>query len=233
MAEMIFYQQLALLDKDKHRELRLSRQQGYGFADKASTVPVTFVEFFEAARDFPIVFSQDQQGRHWPLAVLSLLDELPPGIDWQRLYVPAFIRRYPFATDESGRIVLDEKAPHFADGEGDAMLDEQGEPTELLKKTSKFLLEFDKHVRATEELCQACAGESLFKPFDAEVVVDNRRVRLQSLKVIDEEKLKGLADETATDWIRRGWMGALYAHLHSLGAVERVRQRHGEGAAAA
>ena len=50
-------------------------------------------------------------------------------------------------------------------------------------------------------------------------------LRLGGLYVINEKKLGDLEGEKVTEWFRQGWLAWTYAHLHSLGALNRLVKR--------
>ena len=41
-------------------------------------------------------------------------------------------------------------------------------------------------------------------------------------KIVRAERLDQLSDETFLDWRRRGWLAAIYAHIHSAGRGARL-----------
>lgn len=98
MAALLFYKAPTALNRDLHKELKYQSSGDYSFTDSVNSVPLTGIEFFEASRDMPVLFSKDEEGR-FPLALLSLMEAGHKQLDtdgrWEDSYVPAFVRRYP------------------------------------------------------------------------------------------------------------------------------------------
>lgn len=230
MAALIFYKEPVVLDRKTHQQLRLKRQDSLDFARDANAVPASGVEFFEASRDFPILFINDDKGDFTPLILLSLREKGHPlGRTWDGVYMPAFVRRYPFAMSSEGTIIIDKQAPHLQEDEGDPLFTEDGENTEVLNTIVRFLNTVDHGIKQTQEFCRACAERDFFKPFDAQVqIVESKPVSLSSFFVIDEEKVAKLGDEEVAQWFRNGWLAWVYAHLHSQTALYRLVERERE-----
>jgi hypothetical protein len=226
------YQEPALLDRNEHRDLRLKPQPNFDFVKNLNSVPVAGPEFFETSRDWPVVFSKGGEGEFMPMALLSLrLQGNTMGDNWGGVYMPAFIRRYPFALAD-GKVLFDKKAPHLQQQEGEALFGEGGENSDFLNKIIEFLAYTDVQFKVTREYCRACADNDLFTSFKAQVRNDEgTQMRLDNLFIIDEQKLKQLPDEQIGNWFRKGWLAWSYAHLHSLGAVPRLVKRDRENAA--
>jgi hypothetical protein len=226
MATLLFYQEPVALNRQDHKNLRLKKQDNVDFAKQVNSVPVAGFEFFEASRELPVLFTKDSAGDYVPVAILSLKQD-SNNLNWGEIYMPAFIRRYPFALSNDGTVVFDKQAPHLQEEEGDRLFDEEsGENTETMNSIAKFLNYVDHQYKATQEFCKVCAERDLFEPFNVQVNVEgDKPIRLSSLFVISEKKLNELNDSDALDFFRKGWLAWSYAHLHSLSAVGRVAKR--------
>lgn len=228
MATLLFYQEPVALNREEHKNLRLKKQDNVDFAQHVNSVPVAGFEFFEASRELPVLFTKDSSGDYIPVALLSLTAESNNlGSQWGDVYMPAFIRRYPFALSSDGTVIFDKQAAHLQDEEGERLFNEEnGENTETLDSLVKFLNYMDQQYKATHEFSKACARHELFEPFNVQVnVAEDKPVRLNSLFVINEKKLNELTDTEVTEFFRNGWLAWAYAHLHSLNAVGRVARR--------
>jgi len=232
----MFYQEPVALEKKKHVDLKLNRTQGYAFAKNINSVPLGGMEFFQACRDFPILFVKNAKEQYLPMAILSLREDAHDmGDTWEGVYIPAFIRRYPFALTGEKVVMFDQKAPHFSGEEAEPLFVAENEPSETLKQIVSFLELVDKNYRQTEEFSKAVAEKELFEPYNATVKFDNGSVRLSDLYCINEKKLhETLNKDDLYDWFNKGWIGWAHAHLHSLGSVSQlvVRQRKAQEAAA-
>lgn len=229
MATLLFYEEPVALNRQEHKNLRLKKQARLEFAKKVNSVPVAGFEFFEASRELPVLFVKDSAGGLIPVALLSLNAEgnsLAENWD-SSVYMPAFIRRYPFALTSEGTVIFDKQAAHLQEAEGERLFNEEtGENSETLDGIARFLHHVDQQYKATNEFSKACMERDLFEPFNVQVnIEDGKPVRLNSLFVISEKKLAELSDADAALFFRNGWLAWAYAHLHSLSAIGRVARR--------
>ena len=235
MTTLMFYKDPVALNRDAHKTLLFTAQNDFSFAESINSVPLTGIEFFEASRDMPVLFSQDDNGDFFPLALLSLLNDqhkLSEQGEWGDTYIPAFIRRYPFALTDEGTVCFDQAAAHFSEQQGDALFDEQGENSKVLDNAIGFLNQFDQQHKHTLAFCQAAKDLDMFKPFNIQVnQPDTDPLRLQGLFALDEEKLTQLDKDQLNDWFRKGWLAWSYAHMHSLGALKRLLKYQQSGEA--
>ncbi|WP_078082951.1 SapC family protein [Microbulbifer mangrovi] len=238
MSELLFYRKPVALNRESHRGLRFTPSNKFRFSSEVNSVPLTGIEFFEASRDLPILFSRSESGQFFPLALLSLRNNQHALLDeeglWQGSYVPAFIRRYPFAMTDNQTVCFDQEADQFSEDKGEPLFDEQGENTQTLNNVLQFLNNFDVSYKRTREFCEQVAVAGLFKPFNIQIMAgDDKPVRLEGLHVIDEAKLLDVDQEQVQKWFKSGELAWIYAHLHSLGALKQLTKRQAESAALA
>src|SRR3546814_15854617 len=95
----LFYQDLAPLSSVDHADFRVRMMDNANFLVGQHAVPLTTDEFTQACRFFPIVFSAGDNPV--PLALMGLNEGINTFVDDEGklvnpVYVPAYIRRYPF-----------------------------------------------------------------------------------------------------------------------------------------
>lgn len=223
MNSLLFYQKPVRLNREEHSLLKFQSSNAYGFAESVNSVPLNGIEFFQTSRHLPVLFSCDANGDYFPIALLSLHDKQhflgnSEG-EWGEVYVPAFIRRYPFAMSDDQTVCFDEAAPHF-DESGELLFTEEGEQTDTLNRIIDFLVSFDQAHQQTRAFCEAAKEQDLFKPFSIQVMVKaNEPLRLNGLFVINEEVFSGLPKTVVNKWFKAGWIAWVYAHLHSLATL--------------
>lgn len=238
MSELLFYREPVALNRENHRNLKFSARAEYEFSREVNSVPLTGIEFFEASRDMPVLFSRSESGTYFPLALLSLRNNSHSLVgesgDWQGNYVPAFIRRYPFAMTDNQTVCFDQASEQFSEDSGEPLFDEQGENTKTLNNVLQFLNNFDGAFKQTRDFCEQVASADLFKPFDIQVMAgDGKPIRLEGLHIIDEAKLQEAEQDQVLAWFKSGQLAWIYAHLHSLGALKQLIKRQAENAAVA
>lgn len=226
---LLFYDEPVALNREIHKGLRFTALPDFRFSAATNSVPLAGIEFFEAGRDLPVLFGHDVQGGYFPLALLALRADGHGWCDeagaWRGSYVPAFIRRYPFALTPEGNVCFDNKAAALSSGQGEPLFTEAGDNAPALERVLRYLRQFDGEYRRTREFCAALGQQDLFRPFPLQVMQQGQPpLRLQGLFVLDEKKVAELPDALVTDWFRKGWLGWLFAHLHSLSNLERLNR---------
>ena len=227
MTALLFYNEPAFLNREVHKTLKFKASSDYSFTESVNSVPLTGIEFFEASRDMPVLFSKDENGDFFPLALLSLMQEghkqLSEAGSWSDSYIPAFVRRYPFAMTDEGTVCFDQKSGQLTEEDGEPLFNDKGENSETLNNVINFLNNYDQQYKTTREYCGECKELELFTPFNLQIMLDkNHPLRLEGLYVVDEKKLAELPEEKVNAWFRSGWLAWSYAHLHSLGALNRL-----------
>ncbi|HET8849564.1 MAG TPA: SapC family protein [Marinobacter sp.] len=233
---MLFYQHIVPLNRDNHRNLKIRTGQGTAeFARDTHYVPLAGSEFFQAARDFPIVFAGEKADELGAVALLGLRQNenlfLNENNAWREgCYVPAFVRRYPFVLARGGKdgdytVCLDDSFPGFSEEEGQALFDDEGKDTDYLKNVISFLNGYLAESDRTRQFAQKLKELDLL--VTREIRVTNREQKnylLRDLKIVDESKLRELDDATLGELTRSGYLGWIYAHLMSIGNASRFPQ---------
>lgn len=220
-----FYRNPVALNKEAHAAMTIGTSpSGYRFAASSQTALLAAVEFFDAGRQFPIIFAPGKDRRVLPVALFGLEKDENLFVDakggWLGQYVPAYVRRYPFITTDGaeGRVTVcfDEVYDGLNREEG-ARLFEDGAPTAKLKEIEAFLQDFIVRIKHTERFTATLAKAGLFKPITALARLnDGRSYALEGMLVVDEQKLARLPDVDIVRLFRSGAMALIHAHLLSL-----------------
>ncbi len=238
MAEVLFYERPVPLNRTAHKDLRIKGVQNLKFAHNVHSVPLTCTEFPVTARDIPILFAGPDMASAGPMALLGLRQSENLFLDnegqWaQGVYIPAFVRRYPFVLAEKPAgtegddftVFLDEGYEGFNDQEGERLFAEDGTESEMLKNAVNFLGEFQQHVARTKQFMEELRKHDLLEPRNIRLERNGNVLNLNGLFVINEEKLRKIDAQTAHQFLTDGTMGWIYAHLLSLQNIDRVGQR--------
>lgn len=229
------------LDREKHAGLGVAADTGR-FAAGLNAVYLTVVEFFAAARDYPIVFVADPaSGTALPVAVTGLRPGQNLFVDaqgrWRRgAYVPAYVRRYPFCTaqvaeagEEPSRflICVDEAA---LDPDAPALFGGDGTASEEWRRRETLINEIESARLQTEGVARRLAELGLLAPFEAQVHPRRGEVLgLKGMQRVDEDRLNRLPGETIKALMAEGALSRIYAHLISLDNFARLLDLHAEG----
>jgi hypothetical protein len=204
------------------------------FCRTLNALPLSFAEFPRAAFHYPIVFIGGGAGRYLPVAVIGLepgqnlfIDEAgswEPGI-----YVPAYVRRYPFCmakTSGSERVVCIEKK-YLDEAGGEPLFNDQGEALPHWRESERLLQEYESDLMRTEELCDILAKFRLLAPFTLQAMTAGGEARhLDGMHRVEEKKLEFLTSGQYKTLMKKGAMGRIYTHLLSLDNFGRLLDRY-------
>jgi hypothetical protein len=236
------YKKLVPINREQHNNKKIRQIQGFGFASSFHIASIMAHEFARAASIYPVVFLEDKEQDEFRPVVLMGLDageNLFVAADgkWAASYIPAIIRRYPFAlarTNEEGRftVCIDEDSELISETEGIALFNEQGEPAEPLENVKRYLGELQQMDAFTGEFCHYMTSHNLFTPLNMRVRQADQIKNINGCYVINEERLNALSMERFAELREKQYLPAIYAHLVSLAQIERLVMLKDERASA-
>lgn len=226
------YKQLVPVNKARHQDKKVKEIQGFGFASGFHIASVMVHEFARAASLYPVVFLEDKEQDSFRPVVLMGLDageNLFVNADgkWQASYVPAIIRRYPFALASAGEegkftVCIDEGSELIDDNEGVPLFDDKGEPAAALENVKRYLGELQQMDAFTNEFCKYMVTHNMLTPMNMRVRQADQIKNINGCYVLNEERLNGLSVERFMELRDKRYLPAIYAHLLSLAQVERL-----------
>lgn len=222
----LFFKKPVPLDMKRHSKATLLPTQDLSFAAKTNSIVVNAIEFFEAAKQYPIVFTQGEL----PLpAVIVGLEQKNYFVNnkgqWKEgTYLPAYVRKYPFVfmdVPDRNQFVLcvDEGASQFREnggGKESLPLYRDGNPSELTRNALEFCTAYHNHHQLTRRFCEDIKKADLLTPTRSDAkLYSGREIHLGGFQAIDEKKLNALPDETVLEFFKKGWLPLIYAALMS------------------
>ena len=204
----------------------------FKFASKFHVAYVTLHEFARAASIYPVVFLEDKDNDEFRPVVLMGLDAgenlfVDADGHWSASYIPAIIRRYPFAlskAEEADRYIIcvDEASELLSDTEGAPLFDEHGNPTQVIENVKRYLGELQQMDQMTHEFTHFLTQNNLLTPLNMRVNAGNQVRNITGCYVINEERLNNLTDSRFLEVRQKSYLPAIYAHLISLSQIERL-----------
>jgi SapC len=231
MAAVMFYEKPVLLNRESHRGKKIAPSTSFAFAKKANSLYMAGVEFTEACKEYPIVFTHVGTDKIVPVAMLGLREgeNLFVSADgqWRASYVPAFVRRYPFVLSElPGQqmgVCIDEGYAGLSEQHGELLFDGKGNNTPFLQGALDFLNRYQVEYLRTDRFCQRLKDMGLLMEMNAKAdLFDGSSFMINGLMVVDERKLLQLPDALALEVFKSGELGWIYAHLVSLPNLNRL-----------
>ncbi len=213
------------LDPRRHANAGLMAMKDLSFAKGTNSIAINAVEFFEAAKHYPIVFSNGEI----PMpGVIVGLEQQNYFVDrrgqWKaEAYIPAYVRKYPFLfldIPEEQQLVLcvDEGAAQFKQqgGKDAPPLFSGAAPSALCNNALEFCKAYHQHFLNTQALAIDLQRAGVLEPMQSATKLANgRTINLSGFSVVDEKKLAELPDAVVLDFHRRGILPLLYAALMS------------------
>lgn len=230
------YREIVPLAKTHRVELLPARMTPPAF-HKLTALPLSCVEFAAAARDYPIAFVSGNGKTFTAMAIFGLENHSNLFLDargaWDAgVYLPAYVRRYPFCMtrvmvgtqERPERIACVEK--HAITDHGELLHDDKGTPLPEWEARKKLLFEFEADIARAEEMCRMLAGLEVLENFTMQAQPNSGaplamtgmyRVSEQKLNELPADKLKALAQS--------GMLARIYCHLLSLANFARLLDR--------
>ena len=229
----LFYKDLQPLSSVDHADWRARGLDRADFLIDQHAVPLTSDEFTSACRFYPIVFSAGDNPV--PLALMGLNEGVNTFVDADGklknpVYVPAYIRRYPFLlarlrpdSDELSLCFDPTSGVIGAYDDGDPLF-EDGKPSETVNNILQFCQQFEEAGQRTglfvEELQKADVlmdGEVSIQPEDSD-----KPYVYRGFKMVDEAKLRDLRGDVLRKMMQNGMLPLIFAHLFSLQLMREV-----------
>lgn len=220
----LFFKDPQPLHPDRHAKAGLNALADFSLSAATNSIALNMVEFFDAARSYPIVFTT--AGKTMPVALLGIheincfLDEKNHWLE--RCYVPAYLRRYPFIfmeDRENNRFILcvDEGAPNYTSGNPEKrFFDDTGEMSEFCRQALQFCGLYQQHYMQTAAFCEALVQQNLLVEKSSMIrLPDGRELSLSGFRMLDAERFGNLPDDVYLDWRKKGWIAAVDAILVS------------------
>ncbi|MEL7691320.1 SapC family protein [Citromicrobium bathyomarinum] len=237
----MFYEDLMPLNSRDHKKFHNRMRETAPYLAKQHMVPLTAEEFVQVARHYPIIFSTGENPL--PLALMGLNEGVNTFFDengkaHEPVYVPAYVRRYPFmlarltAESEDLSLCFDPTCDAVGDfSEGDALFNDDGSPTEHTQAILNFCEQFEQAGHRTKLMTDELVKHGLL--MDGEVSIERnsepgKPYVYKGFQMVDQNKLRELDGETIARWNKDGMLPLIYAHLASLDLLRVIFARQQE-----
>lgn len=238
----LFYRKPVPLSVERHGSKSITLERRFSFASGTNMVPLNAPEFPRAATAYPIVFTESPPAS--AIAILGLRQGQNLFVDeagaWAGgVYVPAYVRRYPFIFSTgpgADQLVLcidesDETLVDSSGADGTQPVYDGQEATEVIKRMLDFCAAFHRQSLGTREFIDAMEERELFRPGTVTITADSgEQFNLRGFRVIDEAKFGALPDDVYLEFRRKGWLVAIISHLISIQNLASLGYRSRSGA---
>jgi hypothetical protein len=229
----LFYKDLVPLSSVDHADFHARPLDNAEFLVGQHAIPLTSDEFVSACRFFPIVFSAGDNPV--PLALMGLNEGINTFVDDEGkllnpVYVPAYVRRYPFLLarlqpdSEDLSLCFDPTSGALGKfDEGDALFVD-GQPSEQVQAVLEFCKNFEEAGQRTGLFMDELKKADLL--MDGEVAIqqegNDKPYVYRGFQMVDENKLRELRGDVLRKLMQNGILGLIFAHLFSLQLMREV-----------
>ena len=229
----IFYQDIQPLSSALHDKYRSRPSEKAPYLARHHAIPLTVDEFVSAQRNYPIVFSSGDNAV--PLALMGLNEGVnvfveEDGALRQEVYVPAYVRRYPFMlarlTPDAQELSLcfDPTSDLVGEFDEGSALFEDGKASQATNDILKFCEEFELSAQRTVAFVKELADTDLL--MEGEVSIQptgsEQPFIYRGFQMVNEEKLRELSGEDLKRMSQNGMLPLIMAHLFSLAVIREV-----------
>ena len=229
----LFYKDLVPLSSVDHADFRARPLDSAEFLVGQHAIPLTSDEFVSACRFFPIVFSAGDNPV--PLALMGLNEGINTFVDDEGklvnpVYVPAYIRRYPFLlaklqpNSEELSLCFDPTSGALGKFDEGDVLFVDGQPSDQVKAVLEFCKNFEEAGQRTGMFMDELKKADLL--MDGEVSIQqeghDKPYVYRGFQMVDENKLRELRGDVLRKLMQNGILGLIFAHLFSLQLMREV-----------
>jgi hypothetical protein len=219
--------QIALLDTEAHRTLRVQTEPSARYGDNKRFVPEAINEFSLLVVHYPILLSKDAEtGAFYCGAMLGFDEGENLFLDEGRnVYRPLNLQRGPFCTAGSD-VAIDLDNPRVGGTGGELLFTPGGKPTPYLESIVELIRNLRPGLERTKVFVDTLLQLKLVAPLSIDAQFDDGTSRdVYGLYTIDQEALRGLPDAHALELFRRGYLQLIYLMLASLKQIPVLAQK--------
>lgn len=223
---------LEILNNAVHRHFRLTAGPG---VVHPHFVMVVIGEYPAAASACPIFFAKDAATGEFYTAALfgfepgeTLFESGRRADGSDAVFRPLELQRQGFFT-AGENIAIDSSHPRFGSGASIALFDDDGMPSEALRKIQSVLGQLHAGVDATRAFIAELMRLRLIEPVDISLRFDDgKQLRLDGLYTVSRDGLNDLPDEDVVRLFRMGFLQAAMCVSFSLNQIAVLAQRRNE-----
>jgi len=223
---------LEILNNEVHRHLRLTAGPGVAHPH---FVMVVLSEYPAAASSCPIFFAKNATTGEFytgalfgfePGEILFESGRREDGSD--AVFRPLELQRQGFFT-AGENIAIDPRHPRFGSGASIALFDDDGMPSEALRKIQSVLGQLHAGADATRAFIAELLRLRLIEPIDISLRFDDgKQLQFDGLYTVSRDALNDLPDEDVVRLFRKGFLQAAMCLSFSLNQLAVLAQRRNE-----
>ena len=229
--------QYEILNKEKHRQLRIRTGYGAALGDAVMYVMTYPMEFRDIQSCYPILFTKDPNtGGFFAAAVLGFEADQNLFLQedgWDASYIPALIQRQPFLIARGGEgenaspvVSLDLDHPRVSQDEGEALFDDDGDPSDFLKQKIALLDKLHHGLQHGTGFIDTLLKHELLEQISLDIAFnDGSKKTVQGFYCIAEERLYQLKGDVLESLNQAGYLQPVFMAVASLSRIRDIIER--------
>jgi len=229
--------QYEVLNKEKHRQLRIKTGYGAALGDAVMYVMTYPMEFRDIQNCYPILFTKDPgTGGFFAAAVMGFEADQNLFLQddrWDATYIPALSKRQPFliatggeGDDKPPSVSLDLDHPRVSQDEGEALFDSKGELSEFLNQKIALLDNLHRGLQHSVGFIDALLQHELLEQITLDITFnDGEKKSLQGFYCIAEERLYQLTGDVLESLNQAGYLQPVFMAVASLSRTRDLIER--------
>ncbi len=227
--------QYEVLNKEKHRHIRIRSGYGAALGDSVMYVTTFPMEFRDIQSCYPILFTKDPKtGGFFAVAILGFDADQNLFLQedrWDASYVPAAAQRQPFllatgADNDNPVVSLHLDHPRVSQNDGEALFDDKGDATEFLNQKIAILDKLHRGLQHNDGFVSALLEHELLEQITLDLTFnDGDKKSLQGFYSIAEERLYQLKGDVLETLNQAGYLQPIFMAVASLSRMRDVIER--------
>ncbi|GAA4768957.1 SapC family protein [Stakelama sediminis] len=229
----------AALTPQTHKDLHVHTEYGADYGDAVMCCVTVPSEFRRVQNEYPILFRLNiERDEFVAFALFGFENGENLFVEdgrWNARYRPLAMDIQPFLIGRSspdsseGQVHIDMASQRIAQSGGTAIFDDEGQPTDYLRRVIGQLGELDAGYQSSPAFFAALRRHDLLEPLSVEIpLVDGSVNRFVGFHGIHEERLQALDADALADLHGGGHLMPVFMALASLSNVSALIRRKNE-----
>lgn len=229
-----------LVSNEAHQHIKVNSQKYDIPENKVNAALVVASELSVLVHDYPIFITKQPNTENYQLTALLGLHAgenlYLEGEKWKTMYLPLDILRKPFQAyipdpndTSKGHIAIDMNSELVGDAKGEALFDEQGEPSKYFQRIQSAFAQIMGGTQFTSDLLKQADEMGLLEQVNLTVdLPDGGKANINGLYTFDKEKITALKGEQLERCHELGILQVCHLVMSSGIHMERLIKWYGE-----
>jgi len=223
------------LNNELHRNKRITTSTDVSTLENQNILPLVLAEFPQASIVFPICFIQKPESEGYQAVALLGIEQdenlFVEDSKWDATYMPARFTHAPFGLiknpeDETQfALAFDSESHLVSETDGQRLFNDDGTESEYLVKQKEAMSKYMEQEHLTTMFIKELDDAGLLVTRSLGITVGDRKIGIDGITMVDEEKLNGLSDEDFLKIRNKGLLPSIYSHMLSMRQVTNMLQR--------